>query len=110
VTRRAVVTAAEYRRLADTEAALQASVEQEAKRWGWRRFHVEIPQKSAPGFPDLVLVRPPRVIVSELKGPRGVISDDQQAWHDDLRACPGIEFYLWTFAEWDSGEIVRLLR
>jgi hypothetical protein len=34
---------------------------------GWRSFHVFDSRKSAPGFPDLIMLRGQRMIVAELK-------------------------------------------
>lgn len=61
------------------------------------------------GFPDLILVRPGRLIFAELKGSSGRVSPEQRAWGARLDAA-GSEWYLWTPAEWLSGEIERLLR
>jgi hypothetical protein len=107
--RPAVVSAEQYKRLARTEADLQDAVEGEAERWGWLRYHTRVSWKSAGGFPDLVLARGGRVIVAELKGPRGAVEPEQRRWLDELRLCEGIEVYVWTFDEWDSGEIARVL-
>lgn len=77
------------------------------------------------GFPDLVLAhgRKARVIFAELKGTRGVVSAEQRMWLDTLGPAAGwaseavqvgnhgpLEVYLWTPAEWASGEIERILR
>lgn len=63
-----------------------------------------------PGFPDLVLVRPPRVLVVELKSERGVVSPWQEQWLAALAACPGVECYVWRPGNWLSGEIELVLR
>jgi len=78
------------------------------------------------GFPDCVLVRPPRLIFAELKAEKGVVSDKQQEWLDTLRGCATPlsftelgnnevliqsitpEVYLWRPAQFD--EIVEILR
>lgn len=63
-----------------------------------------------PGFPDLVLLRPPRLIFAEvkrsLKGRQA--TPEQQIWLAQLSAVPGVEVYLWTPEGWD--DIVDLLR
>ena len=41
---------------------------------------------SAKGFPDIVAVRPPRVLWLELKAARGQVSPEQAAWLERLRA------------------------
>lgn len=58
------------------------------------------------GFPDLVLVKPPRIIFAELKAPNGRISPEQAQWHDALRAC-GLNVYVWKPADMD--DIILLL-
>lgn len=105
--RRAVVSVAEHQ--TRTEATLQASVEHEAKRWGWLCYHQRVAWKSPSGLPDLILVRAPRVIFAELKGPKGVVSAAQRRWLDELVGCPGVESYLWGYDEWESEEIARTL-
>jgi hypothetical protein len=61
----------------------------------------------ARGFPDLVLLRPPRLVVAELKAERRRPTPDQQVWLDLFRAVPGVEVYVWRPADWP--EIVRVL-
>lgn len=59
------------------------------------------------GFPDLVLVRPPRVIFAELKAEDGAVSEHQRVWIDWLMRCPGVEVYLWRPR--DRDDIERIL-
>lgn len=66
-------------------------------------------QGNGRGFPDLVLVRPGRVIYAELKAHAGTVSPDQQVWLDRLRGG-GAEVYLWRPRHWLSGEIEATLR
>lgn len=53
------------------------------------------------GWPDLVLVRPPRIIFAELKSDNGRTSPDQDAWLADLAAC-GAEVHLWRPDDFDE--------
>lgn len=81
-----------------TEAELQREVIDLAKIYGWDfRYHTHDARKSSKGFPDWVLVRPPRIIFVELKGDsnRYDLTDDQRAWVKTLMACPGVEVYVW---------------
>ena len=94
------------------EGPFQKHVLELAAWTGWSlRYHTHDSRRSHQGFPDLVLVRPPRVIFAELKGdtPYGKKgpSPDQQAWIDGLGRCPGVEVYLWRPADLD--EILRVL-
>jgi hypothetical protein len=66
-----------------------------AVRFGWRPYHTHDSRKSQPGFPDLTLVRPPRLIFAELKTMTGVVTTEQEEWLDDLWQVPGVEAYLW---------------
>jgi hypothetical protein len=39
------------------------------------------------GLPDLVLVKPPRVVFLELKSDKGRVRPEQQIWLDALEQC-----------------------
>jgi ribosomal protein L37E len=92
------------------ETRFQNAVLTVAQLCGWRAYHTHDSRRSAAGFPDLVLVRPPRVIFAELKTRTGRASPAQLDWLQLLRDCPGVETYLWRPADWDTGEIVRRLK
>lgn len=112
-----------------TEKQLQNAVLEMAKRLGWRTAHFgntvkivkrgagykTIPDKAAAGFPDLVMVRPPRIIFVELKDHSGQLSDLQTEWIQDLMRCAKegveeVEAYIWRPNDWESGIIERRLR
>ena len=94
-----------------------------AKVWGWRRFHVRNSGyggksyvQGDKGFPDLVLVRPPRLIFAELKIEKKKVAPEQQEWLDALDECevepygmpgPSCETYVWRPDDWDR--IVQVL-
>ncbi len=85
-----------------TEAQWQAQVLDLAALLGWDRrlaYHTHDSRRSQPGFPDLVLVRAPRVILAELKRDDGDLTAEQVRWLDALRRCAGgaggVEVYLW---------------
>ncbi len=46
------------------------------------------------GFPDLILVKPPRLLVVEVKSETGKLSKDQEDWLRLFAKC-GIEWHLW---------------
>jgi VRR-NUC domain len=71
-------------------------------------FHTWDSRRSEPGFPDLVLVRPPRVVFVETKTERGRIRRDQRKWLDQLAACEAVEAYLVRPS--DAGRILEVLR
>lgn len=101
------------RRAAGSEAAFQDQVVALARLYGWLHYHTHDSRRSAPGFPDLVLARAPRLIFAELKTETGRRTSEQDRWLDalhqiatalDLQAMrPGelvyaparIEVYLW---------------
>lgn len=100
-----------------TEALLQDAILQLARLLNWRTHHAWISVNSGAGYPDLTLVRPPRVagevgrlVFAELKGPRGKLSPAQRDWLAALGTVPGVEAHLWTPESWLSGEIERVLR
>jgi hypothetical protein len=88
------------------EASFQRQVLDLARLMGFRAYHTWNSLHSAAGFPDLVLVRRPRVIFVELKSERGKVGDDQWAWLDDLKRCPGVEVHLWRPSDWPEIEKV----
>ena len=57
---------------------------------------------------DYVLVRPPDLLVVELKSQRARISEAQRAWLDDLEAA-GVEVHVWRPPDVDAV-LVRLAR
>lgn len=47
---------------------------------GWHVYHTYRSTRSQPGFPDLTLVRGPRLIFAELKSDTGYLTSDQAVW------------------------------
>jgi hypothetical protein len=101
-----------------TEREFQRAVVELARLMGWRVHHTRpaltqrgrwlTPIQGDAGFPDLVLCRPPRLILAELKRVGGKPTVEQQAWLHALASCAGVECYLWTPADWDS--VARTLK
>lgn len=83
---------------------------------GWRRVHFRPGQTAkgwrtpvqgdGKGYPDLTLVRPPRLIYAELKVGNNKPTPEQESWLYDLRRC-SVEVYLW-YPE-DMAAIVAVL-
>jgi VRR-NUC domain len=90
------------------EKVFMAEVTKLAGLTGWLYYHTYDSRRSSPGFPDLVMVKPPRVIFAELKSTSGKLSAKQSKWKDALEACPGISYYLWTPQHWQ--EITHVLQ
>jgi hypothetical protein len=92
-----------------TEKQFQAQVMDLARLLGWGPiYHSWISIRSAPGFPDVVLLRPPRCIFAELKTEHGRVNVAQHQWLDALRDCPGVEVFVWRPS--DLPTIAELLR
>lgn len=97
--------------LAMAEKPFQVRVVQLAKFHGFELvYHTHDSRRSAPGFPDLVLVssRRKRVMYRELKSSKGRVSADQQAWLGAL-ALAGQDVGVWRPADLLSGRIVEEL-
>ena len=82
----------------------QGTVEEYAQTLGWVKYHTRDSRGSDDGFPDLVLVRPPRVIFVELKKQTGKMELAQTAWATLLADCPGVEHYVWRPGDWADVE------
>ncbi|HZS02229.1 MAG TPA: VRR-NUC domain-containing protein [Chloroflexota bacterium] len=95
-----------------------------AAAFGWLVYHTRDSRRSDEGFPDLVLLRPPRLIFAELKTEQGRVTHDQAMWlatfeelrFEELRArtrgAAGVlcEVYVWRPSAWLRGEIEGVLR
>ena len=86
----------------ETEADFQAKVLELAKVCGWLAYHTFDSRRSQPGFPDLVLVRPPQIVFVELKSARGAVRYEQAVWIAALSACTDVTTRLWRPADWDD--------
>lgn len=118
----------------ESEAAFQRKVLSLAGLTGWLRYHAPAGGKGGRvdfeqvgrGFPDIVLVRAPRLVFAELKAEDGGnratvaqraarpagweakdVTDAQVEWLRSLLAC-GAEAYLWRPSDWPTVE--RVLR
>jgi hypothetical protein len=92
-----------------SEADLQSVVIELAELLGWLSYHTFDSRRSAPGFPDLILVRRDRCIAVELKSQRGKVTADQQTWLDAL-ARAGIPSVVYRPEQWHDGTVERCLR
>jgi VRR-NUC domain-containing protein len=85
-----------------TEREFQRQVMDLAKILGWAAYHPWLSIRSEQGWPDLALVKPPRIILAELKREGGRVTPAQDRWLGMLRQCPGIEVYLWKPSDLDA--------
>lgn len=65
-------------------------------------------QASNTGWPDSTFMRPPRMFFVEFKGPKTIITAEQQAMIELLRAC-GQEVYVWRSTEVSYQQIAEAL-
>lgn len=93
-----------------SESQLQEAVLQLAALTGWLTYHTFDSRRSAPGFPDLVLLQPMRgrLLIRELKGSSGRLTPHQSLWIRGLQAC-GVDAGVWRPADWSSGRIEQHL-
>jgi hypothetical protein len=94
-----------------SESEFQSQVIAEAKRQGWRVYHVYDSRNTSDiGFPDLILGHPiqSRIVVIELKRKGEKPTEAQQLWLTIFEHA-GYETHVWRPSDWDSGEIARVL-
>ena len=95
---------------AETEKDFQNAVVETAKVFGWEGiYHTFDSQRSEWGFVDLILCRPPRLLVVELKSLRGVLTGEQADCLEMFMAC-GVETWVFWPEDWDSGLIEKVLK
>lgn len=91
-----------------SEKDFQRQVLDLARIFGWRSYHPMLSKWSERGFPDLTLVRPPRLVFAELKREKGTTTVHQDEWAHLLGGCPGVEYFLWRPADIDAiAEVLR---
>ena len=96
-----------------------ASVKKAAEVLGWKAYHPFSKVLHAskrkrspglrvtPGYPDLTLIRAPRIIFAELKMPGNYPTEAQREWGDEIMGTPA-EYYLWRPDHWD--DILEILQ
>ena len=99
-----------------TESDLSRAVIELAELLGWRVYSIRnsrrgiVQSATGPGYPDLTLVKPPRVVFAELKVGRNRPTAAQEGWLEALDRCPGVESHLWTDLDWSRGTVEAELR
>lgn len=88
------------------EHLFQDKVIEYAKIQGWWVYHTHDSRHSQKGFPDLVLIRPPRLVLAELKGTGGRLTPDQVVVLGMLKQCPGQEVHTWWPHDWDDVKLI----
>jgi hypothetical protein len=96
-----------------TEREFQESVIQLAQICGFKVAHFRAARTTTgwrtpvsgdgAGYPDLTLVRPPELLIVELKAERGKLSAAQREWLQALDMC-GVEIAVWRPRDWPAIE------
>ncbi len=89
-----------------SEREFQAHVKAEAKRCGWEAYHTHDSRRSDEGFPDLVMIRGPVLLVAELKVKKNTITPAQEKW---LQLFEGVGARVFRWRETDWFEIKKEL-
>ncbi len=94
-----------------SEREFQRQVLQLARLSGWLVYHTHDSRRSTPGFPDLVLVRAPRLVFAELKSEKGRIRPEQSVWLEAFSGCVvAPESYLWRPRDLEETQRTLLKR
>jgi VRR-NUC domain len=90
-----------------SERRYQRQVTDYAEMLGWHWWHTLRSEGSPKGWPDLVLIKRPRIVFLEIKAQRTPVTPEQQACINELRAC-GQECYIVRPSDFDR--LTRILR
>jgi hypothetical protein len=87
-----------------TEKQWQAVIVEAAQYLGFTVYHTEFSIRSSPGFPDLILAKPPRLVVIECKAERGKVTPAQERWLSLFAAVPGVTAVCARPSDWPCIE------
>jgi hypothetical protein len=93
-----------------SEASLHNTVTNIAEALGWWVWHDYDSRRNRGGFPDLFMIRPPRVVFAELKKENEQLRPDQVKVKALLERCPGVEIYLWRPSHLEELKRVLMAR
>jgi len=97
------------RRLHVTEKDFMHQVMDLAKLYNYLIYHTHNSQRSQPGYPDLCLVRPGRLVFLECKTEMGTLTPHQAMWLAVLNdSVPGVHALCVRPSDWD--QLVEWLR
>lgn len=95
-----------------TEKEFQSWLVDLAHLYKWKTMHILRPKGTEAGWPDLVLIKAPRLIFAELKTMKGKATAAQTWWGNALvevaAANSTIEYHLWRPS--DRDEIERVVK
>jgi hypothetical protein len=84
------------------ETQWRAQVKDLAKQGGWAWYYTPYSLGATPGWPDLALIKPPRVVLAELKTRRGKLRAGQEDTRYLLERCERVEYHLWRPEDLDE--------
>ena len=84
-----------------SERQFMGKVEQLAEYCGWWVWHDNDSRRNRAGWPDLVLLRPNRLIFAELKTETGRLTDEQRRILSMLKMA-GQEVYVWRPMDFET--------
>jgi hypothetical protein len=90
-----------------TEKQFMAVVMALARENGWEVYHTFDSRRSTAGLPDLLLIKPGRLIVAELKVGKRRVTREQEKWLQLFATVPGVRTYRWRPS--DRVEIIEVL-
>ncbi len=83
----------------------------------WLVYHIRNSKRGVTqgdrGFPDLVMARPPRLVIAELKREDEQLTVYQRRWFDAFQPIADakrIELYVWRPSDWRKGTVEEVLR
>ena len=79
----------------ESEKQFMQRVKRRAEVHGWMVWHQLDSIGTRSGLPDLIMVRPPRLVFAELKSAHGRLSPAQREAIARLLDCPQVEAYVW---------------
>lgn len=93
------------------ETLFQGEVIRLARQYGFLVYHTVNSRRSIKGWPDLILLKPTRLIVAELKVETGKLSHEQEVWMNTFSELAayglamgfdGVEAYVWRPSMMDT--------
>ena len=95
-------------RIPETEKGFLQAIRELARALNYLEYHTFSSINSPHGFPDLVLMKPPRLLVVEVKTEKGRLTPAQRMWLDAFRGCPAVEVFVWRPSDWRA--LVEVLK
>ena len=88
------------------EKAFQAIVITTARENGWLVYHTYDSQKSAPGYPDICMIKDGFIMFVELKTDKGKVTTAQRQWIEQFirhqHHCKNFIIEIWRPHIWDE--------